>query len=142
LNTLYQWHAMKLADSPALAVAKKLLFMPDLFNYWLTGVARVERTIASTSQFYDPRRSRFASEMLGRLGLDSSILPEIVDPGTRLGTLLAEIADESGLGAVAVYATGCHDTASAVAAVPAQGDDWCFISSGTWSLMGVELESP
>ncbi len=142
LNTLYQWHAMKLAGSPALQVARRLLFTPDLFNYWLTGVARAERTIASTSQFYDPRRRQFATELLARLGLDASILPEIVDPGTRLGELLPEIAESTGLGPVPVYATGCHDTASAVAAVPAQGDDWCYISSGTWSLMGVELDQP
>lgn len=142
LNTLYQWRAMKLSQSPALGAAKRLLFMPDLFNYWLTGVARTERTIASTSQFYDPRRRQFATELLARLDLDGSILPEIVDPGTRLGTLLPEIAEASGLGAVPVYATGGHDTASAVAAVPAQGDHWCYISSGTWSLMGVELDEP
>jgi rhamnulokinase len=141
-NTLYQWHAMKLAGAPALSVAKRLLFMPDLFNYWLTGVARAERTIASTSQFYDSRRGEFAAELLARLGLDAAILPEIVDPGTQLGTLLPEIAEWSGLGPAPVYATGCHDTASAVAAVPADGDDWCYVSSGTWSLMGVELDRP
>jgi rhamnulokinase len=140
LNTLYQWYSMK--TSPAATIARKLLFMPDLFNYWLTGVARAERTIASTSQFYDPRERRFAAALLARLGLDASILPEIVDPGTRLGALLPEIAEATGLGATPVYATGCHDTASAVAAVPAQGDDWCYISSGTWSLMGVELDQP
>jgi len=142
LNTLYQWHAMKLASAPALGVAKHLLFMPDLLNYWLTGVIRTERTIASTSQFYDPCSGRFAGDLLSRLGLDASILPEIVDPGTLLGPLLPEIAESSGLGPVPVYATGCHDTASAVAAVPSEGQDWCYISSGTWSLMGVELDQP
>jgi rhamnulokinase len=143
LNSLYQWHAMKLAGSPALRIAKRLLFLPDLFNYWLTGVERAERTIASTSQFYDPRKRAFAQELLLRVGLDGSILAEIVDPGARLGTLLGAIAEETGLGAVPVYATGGHDTASAVAAVPAAGgDDWCYISSGTWSLMGVELDEP
>ena len=141
-NTLYQWHAMKLAQAPALSVAHRLLFLPDLFNYWLTGVERAERTIASTSQFYDPRRRHFARELLDRLSLDASILPQIVDPGTRLGSLLPEIAASSGLGPVPVYATGGHDTASAVAAVPAQGEDWCYISSGTWSLVGVELDQP
>jgi rhamnulokinase len=143
LNTLFQWHAMKLASSPALTVARRLLFLPDLFNYWLTGVERSERTIASTSQFYDPRRRGFAMELLRRLGLDASILAELVDPGTRVDTLLEGIGEASGLGAVPVYATGGHDTASAVAAVPAEGgDDWCYISSGTWSLMGVELDAP
>ena len=142
LNTLYQWHAMKLAGAPALGVAKRLLFMPDLLNYWLTGMVRTERTIASTSQFYDPRSGQFAENLLSRLGLDASILPEIVDPGTLLGPLLPEIAESTGLGPVPVYATGCHDTASAVAAVPAEGNDWCYVSSGTWSLLGVELDQP
>jgi rhamnulokinase len=142
INSLYQWYAMKLAGSPALRVANKLLFMPDLFNYWLTGVARAERTIASTSQFYNPREKAFAAEVLKRLGLDASILCELADPGTRLGPLLDEVAWFTGLGPVPVYASGGHDTADAVAAVPASGTDWCYISSGTWSLMGVELDEP
>jgi sugar (pentulose or hexulose) kinase len=125
-----------------LRVAKKLLFMPDLFNYWLTGIARAERTIASTSQFYDPRKRAFASVMLKKLGLDPAILVEVVDPGTELGPLLPDIAEFSGLGAVPVYASGGHDTADAVVAVPAEGKNWCYISSGTWSLMGVELDAP
>lgn len=143
INSLYQWYAMKLLSSPALRVTKRLLFMPDLFNYWLTGVARAERTIASTSQFYNPRTRAFATEMLDKLGLDSSILGELVDPGTKLGPLTPDLADFSGLGAVPVYASGGHDTADAVVAVPAEGrHDWCYISSGTWSLMGVELDEP
>jgi rhamnulokinase len=142
INSLYQWYAMKLAGSPALRVAKRLLFMPDLFNYWLTGVAQAERTIASTSQFYDPRLRAFAEGVLTKLGLDATILAEVVDPGTKLGPLLKDVAEFSGLGTVPVYASGGHDTADAVVAVPAQGKDWCFISSGTWSLMGVELDEP
>jgi rhamnulokinase len=139
LNSLYQFYALKLAGSPALEAARTLLFMPDLLNYWLTGVARAELTIASTSQFYDPRNKTWARDLLERLGLPTGILPEIVAPGTLLGPLLAGAA---GLGAVPVYATGCHDTASAVAAVPAEGSNWCYISSGTWSLMGAELDEP
>ncbi len=142
LNSLYQLYALKLADSPALAAAQKLLFMPDLFNYWLTGVARAEESIASTSQFYDPLRRTWAASLLNRLGLPVSILPEIVPPGTRLGNLLDSVAGPAGLARVPVYATGCHDTASAVAAVPAEGANWCYISSGTWSLMGAELDRP
>lgn len=141
-NSLYQLYALKLAGAPALAAARSLLFMPDLLNYWLTGVARAELTIASTSQFYDPRRRGWALDLLDRLGLPARILPEIVPPGTRLGPLLESVAGPAGLDAVPVYATGCHDTASAVAAVPAEGDDWCYISSGTWSLMGAELDAP
>jgi rhamnulokinase len=142
LNTLYQLNAMKLEGTPALASAALLLFMPDLFNYFLTGVRAAELSIASTSQFYNPAAKRWATELFEALGLPASILPEIVLPGTRLGTLLPHVAEATGLGNAPVYATCCHDTASAVAAVPAEGDDWCYISSGTWSLMGVELPSP
>jgi rhamnulokinase len=143
LNSLYQFYALKLAGSPALASARTLLFIPDLLNYWLTGVARSERTIASTSQFYNPRTKTWAADLLERLGLPTHILPEIVDPCTRLGVLLPDVAGAAGLDAVPVYATGCHDTASAVAAVPAaEGANWCYISSGTWSLMGAELDEP
>ena len=142
LNSLYQFYALKLAGSPALACARTLLFTPDLLNYWLTGVARSELTIASTSQFYDPRKKTWATDLLERLGLPAHILPEIVEPGTRLGPLLPSVAEAAGLDTVPVYATGCHDTASAVAAVPAEGGNWCYISSGTWSLMGAELDEP
>ena len=143
LNSLCQLHAMRLAASPALGVASRLLFMPDLFNYWLTGEMRAEASIASTSQFYNPVTRDWAIDLFHRLHLPDRILPQIVTPGTRLGTLLPEIAESSGLAVdVPVYATACHDTASAVAAVPAEGDDWCYISSGTWSLMGVELDAP
>ncbi|HLJ15069.1 MAG TPA: rhamnulokinase family protein [Bryobacteraceae bacterium] len=142
LNTLYQWYAMRLQHSPALKTAARLLFMPDLFNYWLTGVERNELTIASTSQFYNPRQKRYATEILDRLDLPSAVLPEIADPGTRLGTVLPVVGETTGLAGTPVYATACHDTASAVAAVPAEGGDWCYISSGTWSLMGVEIDKP
>src|ERR1700682_493408 len=142
-NTLYQWYAMKLAAAPALTVARRMLFMPDLFNYWLTGVARAERSIASTSQFYDPGAKNWAADLLRRFDLDAALLPEIVSSGERLGPLLPEIAEACGLSPdTLVYATACHDTASAVAAVPAESGDWCYISSGTWSLMGVEIPEP
>src|ERR1700690_3598979 len=122
LNTLYQLHAMRLSGSPALTTAATLLFMPDLFNYWLTGEMRAEVSIASTSQFYNPIKKQWSTELFGRLNLPERILPEIVPPGTRLGTLLPEIAESSGLSNVPVYATAGHDTAAAVAAVPAEGD--------------------
>ncbi len=142
INSLYQLYAMRLAGSRALACARTVLMMPDLFNYWLTGLVKSEVTIASTSQFYNPRMQRWAVELFDRLLFPKTILPDLVQPGTRLGTVLPEVADTCGLGTTAVYATGCHDTASAVAAVPASGDSWCYISSGTWSLMGVELDAP
>ncbi|MGA2326426.1 MAG: FGGY-family carbohydrate kinase [Bryobacteraceae bacterium] len=142
LNSLYQLYAIKLAGSPALDVAELLLFMPDLFNYWLSGAQVSELSIASTSQFYNPREKRWATELFARLGLPEKILAGIVPPGTLLGGLLPRVAEATGLGVAPVYATCGHDTASAVAAVPASGDDWVYISSGTWSLMGVELDAP
>lgn len=143
LNSLYQLYAMKLAGSPGLAAADQLLFMPDLLSYWLTGVRKSEMTIASTSQFYDPRTRSFCKEMLERLGLPTCILPPLVEPGTLLGPLREEIAAATHLGPAPVYATAAHDTASAVVAVPAAADtSWCYISSGTWSLMGLELKAP
>ena len=141
-NSLFQLYATKLAGTAGLEVADKLMFMPDLFNYWLTGVMRAELTIASTSQFYNPVKKTWATELLDKLGLPARILPEIVMPGALLGPLLEPIAEYSGLGPVPVYASAGHDTAAAVAAVPAKGSDWCYISSGTWSLMGVELDEP
>jgi rhamnulokinase len=142
INTLIQLYAMKEVGDPALASARTLLMMPDLFNYWLTGVARCELTIASTSQFYNPREKRWATELFDKLGLPKSILPEIVPPGTCLGPLLASVAEPAGLPGGQVFATGGHDTACAVAAAPAEGRDWLYISSGTWSLMGAELDEP
>jgi len=142
INSLYQLYSMKLAGSPALEAAERLLFMPDLLNYWLTGEQRSEITIASTSQFYNPHVRGFETGLLDRLGIPSRILAPLVEPGTRLGPLRAPLGEFSGLGAAPVFATAAHDTASAVAAVPAKGDDWCYISSGTWSLMGVELPRP
>jgi rhamnulokinase len=142
INTLYQLHAMKLAGSPALDAARTLLFMPDLFNYWLTGSCKSELTIASTSQFYNPLKKQWAAELLDRLDLPTALLAETVPPGAPLGSLLPHVAEAAGLTTTPVYATACHDTASAVAAVPAAGEDWCYISSGTWSLMGVELDAP
>ncbi|MCE5310997.1 MAG: rhamnulokinase [Acidobacteriales bacterium] len=141
-NTLFQLYALKLQGAPSLQVAKTLLMVPDLFNYWLTGVAKVELTIASTAQFYNPLKKRWATELFDKLGLDAGILPEIVQPGTLLGPLRPEVQEATGFGPVPVYATACHDTAAAVAAVPATDDNWCYISSGTWSLMGIEADEP
>ncbi|MGC4051228.1 MAG: rhamnulokinase family protein [Paludibaculum sp.] len=143
LNSLYQLYAAKLAGSPGLRAAEKLLFMPDLLSYWLCGSQKNELTITSTSQFYNPSLRRWSTELLETLGLPTHFLGEIVPPGTRLGNLLEELRDTCGLGETPVFATAGHDTAAAVAAVPATGDrPWCYISSGTWSLMGVEIDEP
>jgi rhamnulokinase len=144
INSLYQLFAAQRDTPKTLEKAANLLFMPDLFNYFLTGALRAERTIASTSQFYDPLKKQFATDMLRKLGLHAGYLAPLVDPGTDLGPVLPYIAERCDLKQeTTVFATGSHDTASAVAAVPARaGDNWCYISSGTWSLMGVELNEP
>ncbi len=144
LNSLYQLYAIQLQSPSLLKSAHKLLFMPDLFNYFLTGVQCSERTIASTSQFYNPVTQAFATDLLQQLGITAGFLTHLVDPGTHLGSLLPYVAEQTSLNIdTPVYAVGGHDTASAVTAVPAVGgSDWCYISSGTWSLMGVEIDGP
>jgi rhamnulokinase len=142
LNTLYQLYAMRVGGSPQLDVARTLLTMPDLFNFWLTGRKVVEFSIATTTQFYNPRRRGWATELLGALDLPASLLGPIVPPGTVIGDLLPAVADELAIQPIPVIAPACHDTGSAVAAVPATGRDHAYISSGTWSLMGVEVDEP
>jgi rhamnulokinase len=134
INTLYQWYAARSAGE--LGPARRLLNIPDLFNFWLTGEARSETTIASTTQFFNPCTMTWATELLQRLELPTGILCPLVTPGTLLGSMIEPPH-------VPVYAVGGHDTASAVAAVPVEGgENWCYISSGTWSLMGLELDRP
>ena len=147
INTLYQLLALSEQNSPLLEMAESFMMMPDLFHWLLTGVKANEYTDASTTQFYNPTTGRWATGLLGKLGLPSHFLGEIVDPGTNLGPLTREVAAETGLSGVSVVLPGTHDTASAVMAVPARGEpserpDWCYISSGTWSLMGAELPAP
>ena len=143
INSLYQLFAVQRDTPELLNIASKLLFMPDLFNYFLTGSYGCERTIASTSQFYDPVKRCFATDMLRKLGITGSFFAELLDPGAPIGPILPQIAETCCLADdVMVYTTGSHDTASAVAAVPASGENWAYISSGTWSLMGVETEAP
>ena len=142
LNSLYQLLAMVTADSPALGKAAAFLNMPDLFNFWLCGVQASEFTIATTSQCYNPRQCEWATNMLDRMGIPTEIFGEIVPPGTVLGHLRPSVAAEIGAQTIPVVATAGHDTASAVSAVPSTGDDYLYISSGTWSLMGVEIQEP
>jgi rhamnulokinase len=142
LNSLYQLLSMVLARSPVLDVAATFLTMPDLFNYWLAGLRVCEFSMATTTQCYDPRKGDWAISLLERLDVPTHIFPEIVTPGTVLGGLLPAVAEEVGATDLPVIAPVCHDTGSAVAAVPARGDDFVYISSGTWSLMGVELPEP
>jgi rhamnulokinase len=141
-NTLYQLLALQRDRSPLLDVAETLLFMPDLFHYLFTGIKVNEVTDASTSQMYDPSAGTWAYDLLQQFGLPTQLLGSLVAPGTVLGPLRSSVAAETGQSPVPVIAPGAHDTASAVAAVPAQGTSWAYISSGTWSLMGAELPAP
>lgn len=142
INTLSQLYSMK--GSAQLDAAAHLLFMPDLFSYFLTGTINNEYCIASTSELLDAQKRDWSWETIEALGLPKHIFGPIVMPGTVRGKLRADIAEETGLGEVEVVAVGSHDTASAVAAVPAEEDGSlvAFLSSGTWSLLGVELADP
>jgi rhamnulokinase len=157
-NTVYQLLALARSRSPILEMAETLLMMPDLFGWLLTGRGAGERTNASTTQLLDPRSGAWSDELCGELGLPRAILPELIEPGTVLGPLRPSVAEETGLSrGVTVIAPATHDTASAVAAVPATTalpspgapqsssaalPDWCYLSSGTWSLLGVEVSRP
>ena len=142
INTLYQLLAMVVQESPSLKIAKTFLTIPDLLNYWLSGRAVCEFTMATTTQCYDPRQCAWARPMLDRLGIPFHIFPSVIQPGTQLGQLLPEFAEELGCGRLPVVAPACHDTGSAVVAVPAQGRNFAWISSGTWSIMGAEAGAP
>jgi len=141
INTLFQLYAA-MRDTPAtLASAKKLLTVPDLFNYWLTGNAVCEFTNATTTQLVDPNRRNWATDLMQQLGLPPNLPASIVEPGTNIGTLLPDLARNSCLKNTPVIAPACHDTGSAVAAITAR-DGTAFLSSGTWSLIGMELDAP
>lgn len=141
INTLYQVAAAR--HTEGFAAARQMLLMPDLLSYWLTGVAGTETTIASTTQFLDPRTRRWSPRAAAAVGLDTGLFPPLRDAGDPAGALLPEVLAETGLdGPVPVTAVGAHDTASAVVGVPAEGDRFAYISTGTWSLAGVELPSP
>ncbi|MCJ7777154.1 MAG: FGGY family carbohydrate kinase, partial [Sedimentisphaerales bacterium] len=166
LNSVYQLLAMRLAKSDVLAKTKKLIFMADLFSYYLCGQAFGEYTLASSSQLMDMKTGRWSREIFSKLSLPMNIMPDIVTPGSVVGKLTESIAEKISCGQIPVIAVGSHDTASAVAAVPAisqgsgvrgQGSgnkksltpdprspipdssNWAYLSSGTWSLIGVEV---
>ncbi|TCO19058.1 rhamnulokinase [Kribbella steppae] len=137
-NTIYQLAAEGLRKQ-----AETLLMIPDLLGYWLTGEIGAERTNASTTQLYDVRAREWSSELARRIGLPMELLPPLREPGDVLGTLLPAVAEETGLAATTpVIAVGSHDTASSVVAVPAADERFAYISSGTWSLVGLELDAP
>ncbi len=142
INTLYQWIA-ELEENPELmGIADQFLNIADYLHYLFCGVGRAEVSLASTTQLYNPNSGQWSAELIRQFGFPDKLFPPIVPSGTRLGPLTSELRDETGLPEVEVIATCSHDTGAAVPAVPAEGDDWAYLSSGTWSLIGVELPSP
>lgn len=139
INALYH---LAMETPERLAAARAIVPLGDAFNHYLCGVARSEVSLASTTQLYNPVSRSWSTKVLAAIGLTPDRFPEIVESGTRLGSLRPEVAAETGLGALDVVACCTHDTGSAVAAVPAAGRSWAYLSSGTWSLMGVEIEEP
>ena len=141
INSVFQLFSMVQQNDPQLKAAKKLLFIPDLINYFLTGEARNEYTIASTSQLINAQTRNWEPRVFEALEIPSGLMSEIIQPGNVIGKLRPEIAAETGAGEVDIIAVGSHDTASAIAAIPAKGDNWAFLSSGTWSLLGIESDN-
>ena len=137
-NSLFQLYAMRENGDTALKNAQKILFVPDCLSYMLTGKQVCEYTIASTSQLLDPRTKDLDHDLLASVGLSRDIFGEMVAPSTVIGTITEEVQAMTGLGAIPVVAVAGHDTASAVAAVPARNEHFAYLSSGTWSLMGIE----
>lgn len=141
-NTVFQLFSMKYRNLPAFKQAKTMLLTPDLFNYFLTGIKAAEYSIASTTELIDPYRGNWSVDIINKLGLPDYIFPDLVQTGSIIGGLSNEIVHESGILKAVVIATASHDTQSAIASVPAEGDDFAYISCGTWSLMGIESDSP
>jgi rhamnulokinase len=139
-NTVYQLASE--IGTPALEAAERMLLLPDLLTYWLTGEVGAERTNASTTGLYDVRTGEWSLELAKRIGLPWSVLPPLRDPGDVVGPLLADVGEYVGAPDLPVIAVGSHDTASAVVGVPAGDESFAYISSGTWSLVGLELTSP
>lgn len=139
-NSIFQLYAMKRAGNSALKNAQKILFIPDALSYMLTGNMVCEYTIASTAQLLDPRTGQLAPRLLASIGLTQSKFGRMVNPGDLVGALTADVQKQTGYGAIPVIAVAGHDTGSAVAAVPAKNEKFAYLSSGTWSLMGIETK--
>ena len=139
-NSLFQLYAMRKAGNVAMKHCKKVLFVPDALSWMLTGEAVCEYTIASTSQMFDPRTGDLSEKLIESIGLTREHFGRMVQPGTQIGVLTEEVQKMTGLGAVPVIAVAGHDTGAAVAAVPAKNEQFAYLSSGTWSLMGIETK--
>ena len=139
-NSIFQLYAMKRAGNSALKNTQKILFIPDALSYMLTGNMVCEYTIASTAQLLDPRTGQLDPRLLASIGLTQSKFGRMVNPGDLVGALTADVQKQTGYGAIPVIAVAGHDTGSAVAAVPAKNEKFAYLSSGTWSLMGIETK--
>ena len=139
-NSIFQLYAMKRAGNSALKNAQKILFIPDALSYMLTGNMVCEYTIASTAQLLDPRTGQLDPRLLASIGITQSKFGRMVNPGDLVGALTADVQKQTGYGAIPVIAVAGHDTGSAVAAVPAKNEKFAYLSSGTWSLMGIETK--
>ncbi len=142
LNTLYQLFSMSLEKSPLFDIAERFVTIPDLFNYWLSGKITNEFTNSTTTQCFNPLSADWSRDMLDALHIPSRLFGSVTAPATVIGELLTEVAEETGARMISVVLPACHDTGSAVAAIPAQNQDFAWISSGTWSIMGAEVLQP
>lgn len=142
LNSLYQLYVMQRDKSPVLQAATDLLFMPDLINYLFTGVKKTEFSFATTSQLFNPRTNKWEQQIFDAINVPVQLMQSIIKPGEIIENINHFTCKETGINPIPVVAVGSHDTASAIAAVPADGDNWAYLSSGTWSLMGIEAQSP
>jgi len=141
INTLFQLMSLKERNVKQFEQINKLLLMPDLFNYLLTNTAKTEITIASTTQLFDPYKKKWSKEILNTFHIPESMMGELVEPGATIGNITPVLAEELGIAEIPVIAVGSHDTASAIASVPCN-EEFLFISSGTWSLIGTEIKQP
>lgn len=141
-NTLFQLFASKKENHSRLNIANSLLFTPDTLNFLFTGIKKNEYTIASTSQMLKPGEAEWESELLDAAGVDENLVEELIQPGTLIGNILPEIQEDTGSAEIPCIAVASHDTASAIVSVPADGGEWAYLSSGTWSLLGIESKEP
>jgi rhamnulokinase len=141
-NSIYQLFAWKHHQPDVLNIADRLLFMPDIFNYLFTGIKSTDYTFASTSQLMNAYSRNWEPVLFEKLGLTQHIMNEIIESGSIIGKITPDLGQQIDLKDLSVVAVGSHDTASAIVAVPAEGNNWAYISSGTWSLMGIESEKP
>ncbi|MGB7347788.1 MAG: rhamnulokinase family protein [Pirellulaceae bacterium] len=147
INSLFQLFSASQAKEPSLGIAESFLMMGDFFHWLLTGKKSIEATMASTSQMLDPKTKQWRTDLMEKFAIPTKLFQDVTEPGTTLGTVQESVAAITGLNDVAVIAPATHDTASAIVSVPAddfapEQPSWCYISSGTWSLMGVELPQP